>query len=221
MIAEIAPDVILDGRLALYHRTERWLAVADLHYGFELTRRQAGGLPPLWGMGSTGERLRQLVSEYRPETVVFVGDLVEGQGTHSEAVDLVQTLGCETVCIIGNHDRGTIRKLLPWQEEWETPTFHFHHGHLEKPLPPGKIQITGHLHPTVNLNDGAGLSLKLPALVQAKEKVGPPRILPLVRRSRLEEIRSRKKQQSLGLLTQTRLANRSTENPIISRHPTN
>ena len=35
--ALVADEILLDGRLALYHQTERWLAVADLHFGYELS----------------------------------------------------------------------------------------------------------------------------------------------------------------------------------------
>lgn len=31
--AFVADEILLDGRLALFHQTERWLAVADLHFG--------------------------------------------------------------------------------------------------------------------------------------------------------------------------------------------
>ncbi len=50
----IAPNVLLDGRLALFHEVERWLAVADLHFGYELSQRAAGRLMPLWGMSFGG-----------------------------------------------------------------------------------------------------------------------------------------------------------------------
>ena len=35
---------------------ERWLAVADLHFGYELSQRAAGRLIPFWGMASIAER---------------------------------------------------------------------------------------------------------------------------------------------------------------------
>jgi hypothetical protein len=30
----VAPDALLDGRLALFHQMECWLTVADLHFGY-------------------------------------------------------------------------------------------------------------------------------------------------------------------------------------------
>ncbi|PZR76103.1 MAG: hypothetical protein DLM73_03515 [Chthoniobacterales bacterium] len=64
--ALVADEVLLDGRLALFHQRERWLAVADLHFGYELSQRAAGRLVPMWGMASIAERLMRLVAECRP-----------------------------------------------------------------------------------------------------------------------------------------------------------
>ena len=61
--ALVADDIVLDGRLALWHQRERWLAVADLHFGYESSQRAAGRLVPMWGMASIAERLFQLIDE--------------------------------------------------------------------------------------------------------------------------------------------------------------
>ena len=77
--ASVAKDVILDGRLALFHEEQRWLAVADLHFGYELSQRAAGHLFPLWGMQAIAERLDSLVSQYHPRRLILLGDLVQGK----------------------------------------------------------------------------------------------------------------------------------------------
>ena len=53
----IDSECILDGRLALYHGAEKWLAVADVHFGYELSQRAAGALFPFWGMAEIEGRL--------------------------------------------------------------------------------------------------------------------------------------------------------------------
>src|SRR5881394_2581343 len=73
--ALVADEILLDGRLALFHRTERWLAVADVHFGYELSQRAAGALVPLWGMATISERLSELVKEYSPQCLIVLGDL--------------------------------------------------------------------------------------------------------------------------------------------------
>ena len=103
----IAPNVVLDGRLALFHETERWLAVADLHFGYELSQRAAGRLVPLWGMSSIEDRLVELLDEYRPRKLVIVGDLVHDQASSAAAAELLARLRerCEVITLAGNHDR--------------------------------------------------------------------------------------------------------------------
>jgi DNA ligase-associated metallophosphoesterase len=162
----IAPNVFLDGRLALFHERERWLAVADLHFGYELSQRAAGRLMPLWGMNWIEERLVQLLEQHRPRQLIVVGDLVHDKASAGEAAELLVRLRkrCEIILIAGNHDRHIARKieLVP---RWETAEFAFHHGDCEGDEP-RRVQIIGHHHPAVTVTDGAGLRLKFPAFVQ-------------------------------------------------------
>ena len=71
--AAVADEVVLDGRLALYHQQQRWLAVADLHFGFELSQRAAGNLFPLWGMQTIQTRLDELLDDYKPVHLILLG----------------------------------------------------------------------------------------------------------------------------------------------------
>src|SRR5256885_14964348 len=90
--ALVADEIILDGRLALFHRTERWLAVADLHFGYELSQRAAGRLVPMWGMATISERLTELVNEYAPRRLIILGDLVHDKTAGREAAELLRDL---------------------------------------------------------------------------------------------------------------------------------
>jgi DNA ligase-associated metallophosphoesterase len=162
----VAEHVLLDGRLALYHERERWLAVADPHFGYELSRRAQGWLVPFWGMDSITERLLQLVADYAPERLIILGDFVHDGAAKVEARKLLEQIRerCEVIVISGNHDRhlnGTIELF----DSWSSNEFLFHHGHCAIPKS-DLIQIVGHHHPAGRLSDGAGLHLKLPAFVQ-------------------------------------------------------
>ena len=162
----VADNVLLDGRLALFHEREKWLAIADLHFGYELSRRAAGWLVPFWGMDSITERLLQLVADYEPARLIILGDLVQDQTARFEARELVEQIRerCEVIVIGGNHDR-QLNGSVELFDSWSTDEFHFHHGHCavqESKL----IQIIGHHHPAGRVSDGAGLHLKLPAFVQ-------------------------------------------------------
>jgi len=179
---EVARDVVLDGRLGLYHRRDEWLAVSDLHFGYEVSRRMTGGLWPMWGMDTVEERLRSLVDAWRPRTLVLVGDVVDGDAAPDRAVDWLSGLlglASEVVLVRGNHDRGSVTRHFDFRDSFRTGDFLFHHGHREPPSkgdpgaeenPTHSIEITGHLHPTVRFDDGAGTSLRLPAFVRETDE---------------------------------------------------
>lgn len=166
----VADNVLLDGRLALFHQIERWLAVADLHFGYELSQRAAGRLVPLWGMTSIEQRLGDLLQDYQPNRLIIVGDLVHDGASLSAAQRLLARLRdhCEVVVLAGNHDRH-VANVIQFGARWETPSFVFQHGdgQLEKS---GRIQIIGHHHPAASVTDGAGLRLKFPAFVQEEHR---------------------------------------------------
>lgn len=160
----VAENVLLDGRLALFHERQRWLAVADLHFGYELSQRAAGNLFPLWGMQSIEARLEELLHDYNPRRLIILGDLVHDGTAQREAAGLIKRLRarCKIVLIAGNHDRH-LANVVELVDSWETKRFYFHHGHCHRP---DRMQIIGHYHPAGTVRDGAGLRLKLPAFVQ-------------------------------------------------------
>jgi DNA ligase-associated metallophosphoesterase len=164
--ALVAANTLLDGRLALFHQTERWLAVADLHFGYELSQRAAGALLPMWGMATIADRLTELVVEYEPRRLIVLGDLVHDKTAAREAAQLLRGFAerCEVVVVAGNHDR-QLRGHVEMREALETDAFYFHHGHCAADSG-GRIQIIGHYHPAAVITDGAGLRLKRPAFVQ-------------------------------------------------------
>ena len=168
--ALIAKSVLLDSRLALFHERENWLAVADLHFGFELSQRAAGRLVPFWGMESIETRLRQLVCDYNPATLILLGDLVHDKAAAREFFSLVTRLReqCKVILIAGNHDAQIKRLRFDLRDSFATDRFEFHHGDCERKQN-GRIQIIGHFHPAATLHDGAGLRLKFPALVQESD----------------------------------------------------
>jgi DNA ligase-associated metallophosphoesterase len=163
--AVVAQNVVLDGRLALFHERERWLAVADLHFGYELSQRAAGNLFPLWGMQTIETRLEELLGDYEPAHLILLGDLVHNRAGAGELRALVERLRrvCEVRLIAGNHDRHLQHGDLV--DSWRSDGFYFHHGHCAAPNG-HSIQIVGHHHPAGVMRDGAGLHLKLPAFVQ-------------------------------------------------------
>jgi DNA ligase-associated metallophosphoesterase len=164
--AYVAENVLLDARLALFHEREGWLAIADLHYGFELSQRAAGRLVPFWGMESASARLFGLLADYQPRRLVLVGDLVHDRAALEPLRQLLARAGeqSDIIAIAGNHDR-KLRQQIELKDSLRTEEFEFHHGDCAQQRS-GRIEIIGHFHPAASLSDGAGLRLKFPAFVQ-------------------------------------------------------
>src|SRR3954452_25271434 len=97
----IADHVLLDGRLALFHEREKWLAIADPHFGYELSRRAAGWLIPFWGMDSITERLLELLADYEPARLIILGDMVHDRTARFDARDLLEQVRarCQVIVI--------------------------------------------------------------------------------------------------------------------------
>lgn len=178
--------VWLDSRLALYAEKGNWLAVSDLHFGYEISRRARGGLWPVWGADSLAERLGQLLRDYQPETLILNGDVIDSKAAarlvgEQWLASLAQKGGFKNLVLVrGNHDRGGVLRKFDWVNFFETGEFLFHHGH--EPMPArrmeGKIELTGHLHPARRFSDGAGLAMKLPVLVQETSRWVLPAFSP-------------------------------------------
>lgn len=178
VIAQITPDLILDSRRALIHPGQGWMAVSDIHYGYEVHRNLQGALFPGWGMEKCLSTLRALLEDHRPQRLILVGDIMDGSGSVIQTGAFLNQLReevAELVLIEGNHDRTGLKKGWQMQRTHQESGFLFHHGHRSMALPSVEdepmssiIWITGHEHPAVSLNDGAGLRLKLPALVRQR-----------------------------------------------------
>jgi len=170
----VAHGVWLDHRHALIHPVQGWMAIADLHYGYELRRRREGHLTPDWGRDALETRLASLIADHQPRSLILVGDIMDGAASIRETLDFLNRLRPQVEQLIplsGNHDRPILLRDHAFKPHCSEPGFFFHHGHEPLPneaLDPGTVVITGHHHPSVLIKDGAGLRLKLPALVQEK-----------------------------------------------------
>ncbi len=161
---------MLDARLALYHRRERWLAVADVHFGYELSQRAAGALFPMWGMDTIEARLRRCWTDYRPGRLIIVGRFrPRPRGARAGAGVAGTAAGdgrrVRGVLLAGNHDR----RAFGAEESSRHGARTIFVSPRRRPRAGGSgraQEIIGHHHPAATLRDGAGLALKLPAFVQ-------------------------------------------------------
>lgn len=169
MQVEIAPGAWLDAALALWLAPEQTLVIADLHWGYARSHRVRGSLMPLWGDGDIEVRLRMLLERYRPHRLVWLGDSLHTLAGRAQAETFLDSLprDLETAILVGNHDRKWARST---GTSLQLGNYFLHHGDQTETPPRHLIEIIGHYHPAVTWRDGAGLSLKLPALVQGPQR---------------------------------------------------
>lgn len=187
---ELDPGLILDARRGVWLKAERALLVSDLHLGYVWTHRHAGQMLPVGVPDDTLARLALLVSEYQPEQLILLGDILHGD-TPVEAVleelrQLVFGIGKNTRLrlIEGNHDVGLSRALrrigsdLPVEPSFILGPHALMHGHLPTALQAsaylaaaadrrGRV-IFGHEHPAISLSDGIASRARCPCFVAAE-----------------------------------------------------
>lgn len=152
------------------------MAVADLHFGYERHRSARGALLPDWGMAACESAMLELVEGYRPECLILVGDVMDGSGSAGQTSAFLKRLSEKVnrvVCLRGNHDRVALGREMEFRAWHQEGVFLFHHGDRFEAVRAAQedpdsrmIHVVGHAHPAVRIADGAGLRLKLPALVQ-------------------------------------------------------
>jgi metallophosphoesterase superfamily enzyme len=169
---EINPGWWLSGERTLYFAAERTLAVADIHWGYAHSHRLAGNLLPLWGNDGIAHRLRRVLARYAPARMIWLGDSLHTPDAAEFAERFLEELGgIEVIVVKGNHDRRWPRAD---RIDYRMGACVFHHGDVVRDLAPGEIEVIGHLHPAISWSDGAGLRLKVPALVQGPRRIVLP-----------------------------------------------
>jgi metallophosphoesterase superfamily enzyme len=185
--SEILSGIWLDGRLALWLERARLLVVADLHWGYAASHQANGNLLPTWGDDELAERLRGLIADYRPAEMIWLGDSLHTLEGRGPAENFLRQSATPTTILAGNHDRrwkinfprtGIVATEDALPTSCTRGDFFFHHGHLTLETPAGCLEITGHHHPALAWNDGAGGRLKLPALVASRRRLILPAFSP-------------------------------------------
>lgn len=172
---EIEPGLWLDARRAVWLARERLLVIADLHWGYSASHRARGNLLPWWGDDEIESTLRQLLADYTPAEMIWLGDIVHAAEGAARVERFLAAPPVPTTVLAGNHDRrwrGAGERVLV------RGSFVFHHGDQPVPLTPGAREIIGHHHPAVAWNDGAGTRVKLPALVVSATRLVLPAFSP-------------------------------------------
>jgi putative SbcD/Mre11-related phosphoesterase len=160
---------------------KRTMVIADLHIGWEVAVSRKGIHLPTQ-TPKLLERLKSVVSQYKPEELLILGDVKHTVAAAEKAEwhdvpDFFNELNkCtrEIRVIRGNHD-GNLEPLLPGNIKLLPGTgimlgkVGFFHGH-QWPSPAilaCKTMVMGHVHPVVSLRDPAGFRITRPVWIKA------------------------------------------------------
>ena len=163
-------------------RKTRTLVIADLHIGWEIALSQKGIHVPTQ-MPKLLQKLKDLISTYRPEKLLILGDVKHTAasaetGEWHDVPDFFSELKRqikEINVIRGNHD-GNLEPLLPENIEILSATgtiigeVGFFHGHRwpSPTLLKCKTLMMGHIHPVVAFRDPAGFRITRQVWVKAE-----------------------------------------------------
>lgn len=175
---EAQPGVWVDARRALFIESLGALVVADIHWGYARSHRAVGNLLPIWGDEEIEMSLRGLIADYAPREMIWLGDSVHTANGRHAAERFLQEHAASTVITVlaGNHDR---RWERPQVKSVHRENYFFHHGDdATLCAPAGAVEIIGHHHPAAGIYDGAGMRMKLPALVTSEKRFILPAFSP-------------------------------------------
>ena len=158
-------ELVLHPLGGLYWPARSALLLSDLHLGKVSHFRKYGAAVPRGAILENFARLDRLVSEFRPESVYFLGDLFHSH-LNAEWELLRRWTGRSRAVlhlIVGNHDilsPGRFEALgFRLAERLEIGPFVLTH-HPENA--PDRFNIAGHIHPAVRLAGAGQQRLRLP-----------------------------------------------------------
>jgi metallophosphoesterase superfamily enzyme len=171
-------EFIGEGPALLVIGAIRVLAVADLHLGIEADMARHG----LYFRSRSTERLERLfgcIRSVAPDLLVLLGDVKHNvpftsRQEYRELPDAIAGLRDMVPLRVlpGNHDTGIERffdekEILPRNGAVIDGTGYIHGNTYPAPDLAGRLIVSGHHHPMINLQDEVGCSLRSPAYLRA------------------------------------------------------
>jgi len=166
---------------------ERYLVVADLHFGIEADLA-LHGLHFRSRSKDRMERLLAIVDRTDPDGLVLLGDVKHSipsvtRQEHYELPRILEILRNRIPLLVfpGNHDTGIERYLRPAEIRAKEGAIidgvGYLHGHMyPSPSLAGHLMIIGHHHPLLSLHDHVGCALQSPAYLRAGVNTGALRM---------------------------------------------
>lgn len=186
-LAEIGAGRFAHASGALWMPDVATLLIADVHLGYGWAMRRRHRLGPV-SEGGLNAKLRGVLEELQPRTVVLLGDIVHAPRPAPEERQLVEDaltyLGSQARLIVvpGNHDRHFTRDYASLSLEivhaWEHDLVVAVHGDKPVPFETDKHVLMGHIHPALPIVDSAGASIRVPAFLTSERLTILPAFSP-------------------------------------------
>ncbi len=160
---ELEPGIFISSDFSVFYEKKKTVFIADLHIGFETSMEEDGiSLPPIQRK-RIQDRISSIVSRYKPEEIVVVGDFKHSFGKRYES-DMYGIMDyilerTQLSFVRGNHDNFlrtliSSRDLRMDEEKRCIDNITATHGHLE--VEHDGLLILGHEHPAVRIRDESG-----------------------------------------------------------------
>lgn len=186
---------LLAERALFWHR-HRWLVAGDLHLGKAGHFQRRGIALPSGSQEKTLARLNALIQTFRPERVIFLGDLFHS-ARNREWEDVREWLSRHPplfTLVMGNHEilpeRIYTEMGLDCVTVLEQEPFVFRH---EPPLVgsaaterDGRVHICGHLHPSIRIAMAGRQRVTLPCFHLSGDVLTLPAFGDLTGRHRIQ-----------------------------------
>tara|TARA_R110002051_G_scaffold50073_2_gene97236 strand:+ start:106 stop:786 length:681 start_codon:yes stop_codon:yes gene_type:complete len=168
---------VLHSTGALFWEGEGMLLISDVHLGKVSHFRKYGAAVPQKAIEKNFELLTEIVANFKPETICFLGDLFHSSLNNEwhlfESWIAEQT--SKIILVAGNHD---IISPLKYEDigisviqELLIPPFLLTHHPEERN---GFYNFSGHIHPAVKLKGLGRQRLKLPCFFKTKNQMVLP-----------------------------------------------
>jgi len=173
----LAEKVELLPQKALWFKARKLLLVADLHFG-KINHFRKSGIPvPAKANDKNTELLINILNQTNPERIVFLGDLFHSH--YNEEWEVVGQIrkhfsACSFELVLGNHDilsqlQYERHSMIVYPNELKEGDFLFTHEPLTT-VPKGAYNLSGHLHPGVQLRGTGKQSMTLPCFYFGKHQ---------------------------------------------------
>lgn len=177
---EIFEGIFITSDFCVHYPTRELIVLSDLHLGYEASLADDGITVPRSQKEKILDRLSSTVERYSPKTVLINGDLKHEFGKNRrqefrevyEVIDFIRE-SADLLVVRGNHDNFlktiTNHAGVPFYEkEFEVDDITFTHGH--KNIDRRQFTVIGHEHPSVNIRDEMGGTIKIPCFMCYREE---------------------------------------------------